>query len=76
MALFINKFSDTSLAVWECGQLNNALDLGEEGSTKTSHLRESNLMLPMAYFMVINSYEFPLSLSLPDKDLKSLGLNF
>lgn len=76
MALLINNFSDTSLAVWECGQLSEALDLGEEGSARTSHLRESNFMLPMAYFMVINSYEFPLSLLLPDKDLKSLGLNF
>lgn len=73
MALLINNFSDTSLAVWECGQ---ALDLREEGSARTSHLRESNFMLPMAYFMVINSYEFPLSLLLPDKDLKSLELNF
>lgn len=76
MAFLINKFSDTSLAVWECGQLKEALDLGKEASARLSHLRESNFMLPMGYVMVINNYEFPLSLSLPDTDLKSLGLNF
>lgn len=50
--------------------------MGEEGSTQTSHLKETNAVFLTAYFMVVNSYEFILSLLLPDEDLKSLGLNF
>lgn len=58
-----------SSTVCKGGLLNKDLDLGQA-------TWQSLTLLLIACVMVLNSCEFPPSLLLPDKDLKSLGLIF